>query len=280
MHHANRVKLLGRYHTPRFHYGDVVFCELRGEVKIVGLTTGRIPWPQCLHGPNYGIILYGDLARAVRRESSEAIKHWFGVGDDTVWKWRKAFGVEEHGTPGTSALRSRWAPESCQSTKANKRRMPTLKSPERAAKIAASKRGQPMPHHVLAALLKANKGRKVSAEARRKMSEAHKRRGTRPPSAGVPWTADEDALLGTMKDGDVAERTGRSEEAVSSRRYVLNVAAFTKRRPRRAPATWSAEKDRLLGTMPDGDLGRKLRCSPMAVFYRRKRLKIAAFRKS
>jgi len=30
--------------------------------------------------------------------------------------------------------------------------------------------------------------------------------------------------------------------------------------------------------MPDTDLARKLRCSPMAVFYRRKRLKILAFR--
>jgi len=31
--------------------------------------------------------------------------------------------------------------------------------------------------------------------------------------------------------------------------------------------------------MTDIDLARKLRCSPMAVFYRRKRLRIPAYRK-
>jgi hypothetical protein len=34
----DRFKLLyGPYRTPRFKLGDVVFCEMRGEVKIVGL---------------------------------------------------------------------------------------------------------------------------------------------------------------------------------------------------------------------------------------------------
>jgi len=112
------------------------------------------------------------------------------------------------------------------------------------------------------------------------MSEAHKRRGTRPPAVkGPPWTPEDDAVLGTMKDRDVGERIGRSESAVSDRRYVLGVAAFTKRAPRGKSATWTPAKDRLLGTMADGDLARELRCSPMAVFYRRKRLKIPAFRK-
>jgi hypothetical protein len=40
---VDRFKLLfGPYRTPRFRYGDVVFCEMRGEVKIVGLTNGPI----------------------------------------------------------------------------------------------------------------------------------------------------------------------------------------------------------------------------------------------
>jgi hypothetical protein len=110
------------------------------------------------------------------------------------------------------------------------------------------------------------------------MSEAQKRRGTRPPAAGESWTAEEDALLGTMTDRNVSDRTGRSESAVSERRYALCVAAFTKRAPRGKPITWTPVKDRLLGTISDVDLARRLRCSAMAVFYRRKRLKIAAFR--
>ena len=38
---------------------------------------------------------FGDLVRAVRRESSYGICRWFGVHDSTVWKWRKALGVPE-----------------------------------------------------------------------------------------------------------------------------------------------------------------------------------------
>jgi hypothetical protein len=144
MHEYERVKLLGQYKTPRFKYGSVVTCAIRGKVKIVALTDGRIPWLKCQmpNGP-LAIILYGALADAVRRESVEAIKFWFGVGNDTVWRWRKALGVGV--TAGTSALLSRWAPETCQSDKANTEREPALRSQKRAEKIAAAKRGKPRP---------------------------------------------------------------------------------------------------------------------------------------
>lgn len=36
-----RLQMLGTYRTPRFTYGSVVFCEVRGEV-IIGLTSTRI----------------------------------------------------------------------------------------------------------------------------------------------------------------------------------------------------------------------------------------------
>src|SRR5262249_41671480 len=38
-------KLLGKYATPRFDYGDVVACERRGDVRIVGLSEAPIRWP-------------------------------------------------------------------------------------------------------------------------------------------------------------------------------------------------------------------------------------------
>jgi hypothetical protein len=278
MHELDRVKLLGQYRTPPFKYGDTVICAIRGPVEIVGLSNGLIPWPKCRStGPNRAIILYGDLADAVRRESVEAVKHWFGVGGVTVWRWRKALGVE-FANEGTSALFSRWAPETYQSEAAKKVRATSLKSPERAAKIAAAMRGKPQPRHVIEAMRQANLGRKATAEQRQKMSESHKARGTRPPAVGVPWTASEDALLGTMVDREIAERTGRTEHAVRIHRFKLGVPAFTKRAPRSEPFTWTPAKDRLLGTMPDGKLAHKLRCQPMAVFYRRKQLKIAAYR--
>ena len=47
------------------------------------------------------------------------------------------------------------------------------------------------------------------------MSEAHKRRGTRPPKAGRPWTAKEDHLCRTLRPMDVVRRTGRTFQAVA-----------------------------------------------------------------
>jgi hypothetical protein len=276
MHEHVRFKLLfGPYRTPRFHYGDVVTCEIRGNVKIVGLTAARIPWPKCRTGKRCrAIILYGALADAVRRESAKAIEYWWGVGQFTVWKWRKALGVDRM-TEGTSALMSRWAPETIQSEEAAKNLAGVQNSPERAAKIAATLRGKPRPKHVIKALIKANKGRKLSAKHRRKMSDAHKRNGRRP---GMSWPPEDIALLGAMTDAGVAEQTGRTETAVAGMRERMGIAPFTKRAPRGKPTIWTPAKDRLLGTMSDVDLARRLRCPPMAVFYRRKRLKIAAFR--
>jgi hypothetical protein len=38
-------RLLGTYTTPAFRIGQRVACALRGEVEIVGLSAGLIPWP-------------------------------------------------------------------------------------------------------------------------------------------------------------------------------------------------------------------------------------------
>ncbi len=70
-------------------------------------------------------------------------------------------------------------------------------------------------------------------EARRRMSEAQRARGTRPPAAGRPWEPEEDALLGTMPDEEVARRTGRTPGAVRCRRVVLNVDGFYRKRRRK-----------------------------------------------
>ena len=65
------------------------------------------PGPSAGRGRAHAIILYGDLAKAVKRESSLAICYWFGVGADTAWKWRQALGVEREneGTSRTGASR-------------------------------------------------------------------------------------------------------------------------------------------------------------------------------
>jgi hypothetical protein len=103
--------LLGQYATPAFAYGDVAFCALRGEVTLVGLREAPIPWPV---GKKQGqrvkaLVLYAGLAEAVRRESAAAIMHWWRVGSDKVWKWRRALGVSPT-TEGTSRLRTERPP--------------------------------------------------------------------------------------------------------------------------------------------------------------------------
>jgi hypothetical protein len=55
------------------------------------------------------------------------------------------------------------------------------------------------------------------------MSTAHRRRGTRPPNAGPPWTAQEDALLRVLPAAEVARRTGRTPGAVYARRRELRL---------------------------------------------------------
>jgi hypothetical protein len=89
--------------------------------------------------------------------------------------------------------------------------------------MAATERGKPRPRHVVEAVRTAHLGKRLSAEHRRKISEAHRRRGTRPPTAGPPWTAGEERLLRTLPALEVARRTGQTLGAVFDRRRVLGM---------------------------------------------------------
>jgi hypothetical protein len=52
---ADRFKLLyGPYKAPPFRPGQRVRCEVWGEVRIAGLSEGRIPWSVGIKGPNLG----------------------------------------------------------------------------------------------------------------------------------------------------------------------------------------------------------------------------------
>jgi hypothetical protein len=190
--------------------------------EVVGLSDAPIPWPLGRTTRRPAVNVYAGLARANRHESAQAVAHWWGVGMDRVWKWRKALGVGAT-TEGTSRLRSAYCDEPWFAA-ARAKSIAQAGDPARREKIAAAKRGKPRPPHVMGPAHAARRGSHHSDETRRKMSEAHKRRGTRPPAAGRPWTATEDEAIRTLPPAAAAVRTGRTLEAVYSRRAVLRAA--------------------------------------------------------
>jgi hypothetical protein len=76
---------------------------------------------------------------------------------------------------------------------------------------------------VIEAMNDAWRGKTHTEEARRKMSEANKRRGAWPPAAGKPWQPWEDELVRTLPRNEVACRTGRTAGSVTGRRQSLGL---------------------------------------------------------
>jgi hypothetical protein len=199
-------------------------------VRITGVSEAPIPWPlgQLLKGGRRpALVLYGDLAKAVKRESAEAVMHFWGVKANTVWTWRKALGVPQY-NQGTTALKSEllspWLDEIRPAAIA------VAGSAERREKIAASGRGKPRPPHVIEAVRKVHAGRAHTEEARRKMSEASRKRGALVPGTRL-WTAREDALVRTLPAEQVARKTRRTLAAVYARRRELKLPDGRSARP-------------------------------------------------
>ena len=173
---AERFRLLGTYRTPRFRYGSKVLCEVRGEMVITDLSDAPIPWPIGRRGRERpSLVVFKDLAKALRRESNQAICHSWGIRPQTVSKWRKALGIGPI-TEGTSRLyreytKEPWAVEAFAKAHAKAR------DPEHCRKIAEAKRGKPRPRHVIEAMRQARLGMRHTEESRRKMSETRRKRG-------------------------------------------------------------------------------------------------------
>jgi hypothetical protein len=221
MEDAERFLLLGKYRTPRFRYGRKVLCEVPGEVTIVGLTDAPIPWPVGKGGRGrHSLVVFKDLAKAIRRESNQAICHSWRVTPQTVSKWRRLLGVER-ATEGTSRLhreydKEPWAVEALAKAHAKAR------DPARCRKISEARRGKPRPPHVVEAIRQIWLGSHLTEETRSRMSEAHRKRGTLVPGT-ILWTPEEDELVKTLPAEEAAKRTGRSLSAVYARRRRLGV---------------------------------------------------------
>lgn len=215
----------GPYSTPRYRIGQAVHCERFGDVVIVGTSNGRIAWPLGRRrgsGGRASLVLYGDLAKAVTRETREAVCFWWGCSGAAANAMRKALDVPRV-TAGWSN-RNREI-EQMPAVKAGRRKAwAKARDPERRRKIAEARAGKPRSAELAATMRRHMLGRRLPESTRAKMSDAHRKRGTRPSWLNPEWSAHEDEFVRTLPAQAAAARTGRTLAAVYSRRNVLQVA--------------------------------------------------------
>jgi hypothetical protein len=229
---STRFKLhFGPYRTPRLKRGSIVEDEIRDEVTIVGLTDARIAWPIGKKGRVKSYVVFGALARAIQRESVQAVCYWFGVSRPWVQACRRALGVPIH-NEGTLRLRIKYA-ETPAHNRAWRKAIENSRRPEALAKNAEARRGQKRQPTVGRKIAEALHGRPKCAEHCRNMSLAKKRAGTRPPWVGRPWTERENAIVRASPVKEAAKRTGRTVKAVYHQRKLLGLPNTIRKRPRR-----------------------------------------------
>ncbi len=267
-----RFKLhFGPYRTPRFKIGAVVTDELRGEVKIIGLSDAPIPWPLSFHWRARSVVVYGALVRAIRSESAQAVAHWWGISVGTVRLIRRALGVPAI-NEGSKWLQRRYArtPEFQRNAR---KAWANAGTPERRAIAGKARLGR---RHSAAARQKiaaANRRRVVTEESRRRRSEAAKRCGAWPPAAGRAWSAAEDELVRTLPPEHVVEQTGRTVQAVWFRRRTLGVTG-TNGSARATARRWTPEEEKIAVSQPVPEAAKQLGRSQASIISRRSFLRM------
>lgn len=226
MPRVDRFKLLhGPYQTPKCRKGSRLFCEVLGTVVVGTFSDGPIMWPK-MKREGRGrspFILCGDLVKAVKCESSLAVAHHFGVSTATVKGWRRTLGVPRS-NEGSRRLWGRVANARDDDRLERARR--NSKRPAALAKASATLKGRIIPQHVIAAVRTAAK-RPRSVGWRRQMSEYWRKRGHPPGHPELEfWRPEEDALLGTDSDANIARRLKRSYQGVVGRRRKLGIPPF------------------------------------------------------
>jgi hypothetical protein len=248
MNARDRVKLLfGPYKPPALRKGDRTSCLYRDQdVRIIGWTDARIPWPLCralsARGGGHGLLVDDELARAVRQESAAAIRYWWGVGVHTVWSWRKAFGVGRMDSPGSRRLI-----------------------------LPACELGTEQVRGVRLAPEQVEQRRQVALanNLSQYLLQATAERDDR-------WTEEQLALLGTMPDEEVAAQIGRTACAVGVKRRLLGIGKY---RPLGFPGRlWTEEEVSLLGTAPDKEIARRIGRTAWGVYTKRREMGIPSYR--
>ncbi len=233
----DRPTLIGKYYAPVLERGQTVTCLYRKRKCVVTtMSAAPIPWPRVQpqgERGGSGLLVNAALVRAIKTESAEALKRWFGVSTGVVWKWRKAFGVG-------GRKRTTWGSK-------------------RAIRAAAQKG---------AAAVKAKEWTDAELDAK---SELSKRLGLRPGPRWTPangaWRETELALFGTDHDEAIAGKIRRSREAITAKRVALKIPAFSER-PGGGRA-WTADEVALLGTDADDAVAQQIGRTRGAVSQKR-----------
>jgi hypothetical protein len=137
--------MLGSYRTPRIRLGHQVECEIRGRVTVLYISDSPIQWPWARSGvrDRPSPVIFRGLSRALRTEAAVEICKAWGITSQTVTKWRKKLGLSSR-TPGQLDRRRRIM-RGPLGKQLRRLAYPTLRSPTRRAKIAASKLGKKRP---------------------------------------------------------------------------------------------------------------------------------------
>jgi hypothetical protein len=107
------------------------------------------------------------------------------------------------------------------------------------------------------------------AKQQRERRHAFAKSGQRRRAGGRfgKYLPEEDKLMGTMPDQELAMRLGRSHKAVEGRRIHLGIPKIDPRLHQ-----WTPEEDALLGVETDGTVASRLGLTLSAVAHRRRRL--------
>ena len=250
--------LFGPYEPPLVKRGFLVDA-LRGKVPFGTFTNALIPWPKARRrgkSGSGGIVLCGDLLRALEKESIPAVSYYWGVSRATVGNWRRALEMKGR-TAGAQRLVSLG--------------VELAKLPESRKKIAEAARGR-----VLSATTKSRlfAGIHRGWRERFKARQAAFRRTGRFPKAtkSDPWIPEEEKLLPELPTSELVRVLGRSSKSIQARRIYLGIRF----RPPAKQEHWEDGEVKLLGTAPDAAVARQLGRSVASVEAKRRKLGIQA----
>jgi hypothetical protein len=221
-----RYRLLdGPYAAPACRVGRKLYCKWRRRwIAVDGLTDAPVVWPFSKRAGPRSLILCGDLVRAVRCESASAVAAHWGVGRETVWRWRRVLGVGQFNR-GTLQLNRDTVPERVDLARLAEARAAS-RTPEARARMSATRKGRRPPAAFLAAGREAAR-RPKSESFKAQLSERLRREwasgARRPHPPGRPWRAEEIARLGRAPDAVVARELGRTPAAVQKARLRLGI---------------------------------------------------------